>query len=291
MTQAQVAFIEDPPRDASLPAATADDDVLLINIDGYEGPLDVLLELAKRQKVDIARLSILQLVRQYLAFVDRAKALRLELAADYLVMAAWLAYLKSRLLLPKANDNNEDELSAEAMAAALQFQLKRLEAMQKAARLLPLRPKLGQQVFWRGNKDSGLLATELRINYGATLFDLLTAYGDIRQRGDERVYELPEFSLMSMDDAMQRLTAMLGRLPKTGRDAVWTTLQSFAPDSAEPLFARSAIASLFTASLELAKQGTIALKQEQAFQPIYLRALADFSAREPRHELTEEELA
>lgn len=292
----QPAFVEDDPRarvmaDGAVIANGDDSDVLLINIDGYEGPLDILLELAKRQKVDIARLSILQLVRQYLAFVDRAKVLRLELAADYLVMAAWLAYLKSRLLLPKQANSAEDELSAEAMAAALQFQLKRLEAMQKAAKAVNLRPKLGQQVFRRGNNDNGGLAIDVKITYGATLFDLISAYGEIRQRGEDAVYELPEFSLMSMDDAMQRLTAMLGRLPKAGRDAVWTTLMSFAPEATDPLYHRSAMASLFTAGLELAKQGNVELRQEKPFQPIYLRALADFSQTHKNKPISEDDAA
>ena len=293
MTQAQqqVAFAEDAPRTSPAGAVAspyADEDLLLINIDGYEGPLDILLELAKRQKVDIARLSILQLVRQYLAFIDRAKVMRLELAADYLVMAAWLAYLKSRLLLPQVTADDEDPLSAEAMAAALQFQLRRLEAIQKAARALEQRPRLGQQIFARGSNDNDGLATELQISYSASLFDLLSAYGDIRQRNDEQVYELPRFTLMSMDEAMQRLTTMLGRLPKAGREAVWTTLQSFAPDTDEPLFSRSSMASLFTAGLELAKQGAVQLRQETAFSPIYLRALADMADKAGRANPSEE---
>ncbi len=276
-------FIEDPPHprgraDASVANALSDEDadILLINIDGYEGPLHILLELARRQKVDLSRLSILQLVRQYLGFIDRAKELRLELAADYLVMAAWLAYLKSRLLLPKP-EAADDELTAEEMAAALQFQLKRLEALQANAQKLAKRPLLGQQVFGRKTNDNDGLATSLRIHYGATLFDLLAAYGDIKQRQDHKVYELPVFSLMSMDDAMVRLTEMLGRLPKAGKEAVWTTLTSFMPDDGNTLYKRSALASLFTAGLELAKQGAIEIRQESNFAPVYLRVLKEIN--------------
>lgn len=261
-------FSEDVP-----PASMGGDvDVLLINIDGYEGPLDILLELARRQKVDLTRLSILQLVRQYLAFIAQAKELRLDLAADYLVMAAWLAYLKSRLLLPRPAQGEEDSLTAAQMAAALQFQLQRLEAIQNAARDLWARPHLGQHIFARKTTGDDTLATAVQVIPTASLYDLLTAYGDIQQRQQDQTYELPEFHLMSMDDAMQRLTAMLGALPRAGREAVWTTLSSLLPETGEaPLYRASSLASLFTAGLELAKQGSLDLRQDAAFDPIYIR--------------------
>ncbi len=270
-------FSEDMPATAM----AGDVDVLLINIDGYEGPLDVLLELARRQKVDLSRLSILQLVRQYLAFIAQAKELRLDLAADYLVMAAWLTYLKSRLLLPKPEQAEEDSLTAAQMAAALQFQLQRLEAIQKAANDLWGRPRLGQTIFARPLDADAALATDVKVIPTASLYDLLAAYGDIQQRQQDQTYELPVFHLMSMDDAMQRLTAMLGALPRSGQAQIWTTLSSLLPEGEEaPLYLASSLASLFTAGLELAKQGSLDLKQDAAFDPIYIRPTTQFQERE-----------
>ncbi len=269
-------FSEDMPRHSD----AADMDVLLINIDGYEGPLDILLELARRQKVDLARLSILQLVRQYLAFIAQAKELRLDLAADYLVMAAWLTYLKSRLLLPKQVQAEEDSLTAAQMAAALQFQLQRLEGIQKAAQDLWARPRLGQQIFARRMAEQDNLTVATEITYTASLYDLLTAYGDIQQRQQDQTYELPVFQLMSMDEAMQRLVDMLGALPQAGQAHIWTTLVSLAPHENENILYRSSsLASLFTAGLELAKQGSLDLKQEAAFDQIFMRPTAQFQER------------
>lgn len=244
-------------------------DLLLLNIDGYEGPIDVLLELARNQKVDITKISILQLVRQYLEFIDRAKERNLELAAEYLVMAAWLAYLKSRMFLPK--EENTDEPSAEEMAQALQFQLQRLEAMQSAAEKLFKRPQLGQDIFARGQPED--LDTMVTMQWNVSLIDLLKTYGDIEKRKESDHYDLPTFKLMSMDKAMDRMTKMLGALPKNGASSVWTTLNSFMPERIEDkLFARSAMASTFTAGLELAKQGRVEFRQDGLFRPIYLRA-------------------
>lgn len=249
-------------------AGEQDVDSLLLNIDGYEGPIDLLLDLARNQKVDLAKISILQLVRQYLAFIDRAKEKNLELAAEYLVMAAWLAYLKSRLFLPK--EDKPDEPSAENMAQALQFQLQRLEAVQNAAEKLLARPQLGQDVFSRGMPD--VFETNVVTQWSVSLYDLIKAYGTIQKRKDNDQYDLPSFELMSMDNAMQRLTKMLGALPKTGVNSVWTTLNSFIPENVEDnLYARSALASMFTAGLELAKQGKIEFRQDGLFRPIYMR--------------------
>ncbi len=267
-TQAPVQeFQEDPPRQPFVPATDATD-ALLLNIDGYEGPIEVLLEMAKAQKVDLVHVSILQLARQYLAFVERAKEKNLELAAEYLVMAAWLAYLKSRLLLP---DNDDDEeLSAEEMAEALQFQLRRLEAMQKMAETLMARPQLGQGIYGRGMPEGLSVKTQTR--WHVDLYDVLSAYGDIRRREEGSQYDLPEFRLMSMDSAMERLKKMLGHLPRKGAMSVWTTLQSFLPEGVkDKLYLRSSMASMFTASLELVKQGALEIKQDAAFKPIYMR--------------------
>lgn len=264
-----VKFEEDPPRQAVPEANEADS--LLLNIDGYEGPIDVLLELARNQKVDLTKISILQLVRQYLGFIERAKAFRLELAAEYLVMAAWLAYLKSRLLLPK--EENSPDPSAADMAEALQFQLRRLEAMQAAAEKLQNLPQRGQSVFTRGAPEN--LPVRTKTSWDVKLYDLLRAYGDIRRREQESHYDLPVFSIMSAEDAMQRLTRMLGQLPRKGLQSVWTTLESFLPDGIKDrLYGRSALASTFTAGLELVKQGALEIRQDGLFRPIYVRAIA-----------------
>ncbi len=270
-------FQEDPPRAM---VVARESDSLLLNIDGYEGPMDVLLELARNQKVDLAKISILQLVRQYLEFVEQAKALHLALAAEYLVMAAWLAYLKSRLLLPRESESGA-EPNAEAMAEALQFQLRRLEAMRQAAERLESRPQLGREVFARGAPEGLPVRTTARWN--VNLYELLKAYGDIKKREAESHYDLPIFHVMSTEDAMVRLTRMLGQLPKKGAQSVWATLESFLPEKIkDPLYARSARASLFTASLELVKQGALEIKQDGLFRPIYMRALEQEMKQEER---------
>ena len=252
-----------------------DVDAFLLDIDGYEGPIDVLLEMARNQKVDLREISILQLVRQYLSFIERAKELRLELAAEYLVMAAWLAYLKSRLLLPQEKEEGA-ELTGEQMAEALAFQLRRLEAMRDAAQKLRERPQLGVNVFARGMPEG--LRTRFQTHWQVSLYDLLKAYGDINRRKEYNTYELPIFNIMSMEEAADRLAKMLGNLPRTGPHSVWTTLQSFIPENIkDPLMLRSSVASTFTAGLEMAKQGKLEIRQDGAFKTIYLRT----SNREP----------
>ncbi len=264
----EAVFEEDPPRDA-LMDGDHEADAFLLNIDGYEGPIDVLLDMARNQKVDLREVSILQLARQYLEFVERAKALRLDLAAEYLVMAAWLAYLKSRLLLPR-DESKPGEPSGEAMAEALQFQLRRLEAMREAAQKLMALPQLGKNVFARGMPEG--LKVSFNTSWDVTLYDLLKAYGDIKRRAEFSTYELPTFNVMSMEAAIDRVTAMLGNLPRTGPHTVWATLQSFLPENiTDPLYLRSSIASTFTAGLELAKQGKVEIRQDGLFRPIYLR--------------------
>jgi segregation and condensation protein A len=184
------------------------------------------------------------------------------------VMAAWLAYLKSRLFLPK--EETADEPSAQDMAAALQFQLQRLEAIQRAAEKLQSRPQLGQSIFGRGQPEG--LETHTITKWNVTLYDMLKAYGAIRQRQENSTYDLPEFRLMSTESAMQRLTTMLGNLPRAGLNSVWTTLQSFLPEGIkDKLYGRSVLASTFTAGLELAKQGKLEIRQDGLFRPIYMR--------------------
>lgn len=258
-------------EDGNGPRLADDVDTLLLNIEGYEGPIDLLLDLARKQKVDLAKISILQLVRQYLVFIERAKALNLELAAEYLVMAAWLTYLKSRLYLPR--DENSEEPSAEEMAGALQFQLQRLEAMQRCAEQLFKRPQLGQSVFARGMPEG--VQTQVHTTWNVSLYDLLKAYGDIRARKESNTYDLPVFSLMSADEALERLTRILGGLPRTEAGGAWAMLQSFLPEELQDsLYRRSVLASTFTAGLELAKQGRVEIRQEGLFRPIYMRGLA-----------------
>lgn len=263
------SFEEDPPRvSAEVHAA----DAFLLNIDGYEGPIDVLLGMARDQKVDLAKISILQLARQYLQFIERAHALELDLAAEYLVMAAWLAYLKSRLLLPREKDG--DGPDAHAIAEALQFQLRRLEAMKLSAEKIFNLPQLGQGIHRRGMPEG--LHTTYNSIYDLTLIDLLRSYGDIKRRAEGTHYELPNFKLMSMEAAMDRMTSMLGKLPRNGPYSVWTTLESFLPEkSTDKLYTKSSLASLLTVTLELAKQGKIEVRQDGPFRPVYMRATTE----------------
>ncbi|MCK6418622.1 MAG: segregation/condensation protein A [Alphaproteobacteria bacterium] len=261
-------FVEDPPRLQEHAA-----DALLLNIDGYEGPIDVLLELARHQKVDLTKISILQLVRQYLGFIERAQALDLELAAEYLVMAAWLAYLKSRLLLPRTPEDEAQPGAAE-MAEALQFQLRRLEAMKKAAQDLMTLPRLGQSVFARGAPEGLSVRTQAR--WTLSLYDLLKSYGEMQQRKEGATYDLPSFNLMTAEDAVARLTRMLGRLPRQGLHSVWTTLESLLPEGIkDKLYARSTLASMLTAGLELVRQGKLEIRQDANFRPIYIRGVGE----------------
>lgn len=261
-------FQEDAPRSAA-DLIVNEADNLLLNIDGYEGPIDVLLDLARNQKVDITKISILQLARQYLVFIERAQKLNLELAAEYLVMAAWLAYLKSRLLLPR--QDNDQGPTAEEMAEALQFQLRRLEAMKNTAQKLGELPRLGQQVFARGNPEG--LGIRTTVHWDINLYELLKSYGDIEKRRTDSRYDLPHYNLMSMEDAITRMTRMLGKLPKMGLHSAWTTMESFLPEGIkDKLFGRSALASTLTACLELAKQGRLEIRQDGLFRPVYMRA-------------------
>jgi len=251
------AFSEDerPERDT--------DEKFQLALEGYEGPIDVLLDLARDQKVDLARLSILALAEQYLDFVRRVRALRLELAADYLVMAAWLAYLKSRLLLPEPESDGEEPTGAE-MAAALAFQLQRLEAMRNAGQRLFERPRLGYGRQPRGAPESVSVTRDTV--FSLSLYDLLKAYGGCRQRSGSQRLSIPAVELHTVEEAIQRLERMIGRLPG------WQPLLSFLPqDAASGIRWRSAVASTFAASLELVRQGKAQLRQDGTFGPLYLQ--------------------
>jgi segregation and condensation protein A len=235
---------------------------LHLDLDGFEGPIDVLLTLARDQKVDLKKISILELADQYLAFVARARRLRLEIAADYLVMAAWLAYLKSRLLLPEPPADGEP--SGAELAAALAFQLQRLEAMQKAGRELMALPQYGRDFFGRGLPEPVQIVE--KPVYKLALYDLLKAYGNYPGRRNEGLLQIAPMNLFSMDDALHRIGEMLGQVLD------WTTLQHFLPPGLQRgLPRRAALAATFAASLELARTGQIELRQEQQFGPIFMR--------------------
>jgi segregation and condensation protein A len=235
---------------------------LTLDLDGFEGPIDVLLNLARDQKVDLAKISILQLANQYLNYIADVRRVRLEIAADYLVMAAWLAYLKSRMLLPEPE--GEPDPTAEAMASALQFQLRRLESMQEAGVRLMARPLVGRDVFERGAPEGVKVIVNETLE--PNLYELLKAYGAIRGKDEETVLEIAPSELFSMEVAMVRLREMLGGVPD------WTALTAFLPpDLRDSLVMRSALAATFAASLELVREGMAQLRQTSAFAPIYLR--------------------
>ncbi len=238
------------------------DETLVLDLDGYEGPIDVLLALARQQKVDLTRISILDLAEQYLAFIVAARRLNLEIAADYLVMAAWLVYLKSRLLLPEEED--DEEPSGPELAEALSFQLRRLQAMQERGQQMMARPLLGRDVFARGDPQE----TEVvrRSVYEVSLFDLLSAYGENRRRGAEAVFEIEPSTLYSIAEAIERLSGL------SGGTAGWRTLLEFLPPEAGGgIRLRSAVASTFVAGLELARMGRLEFRQLNPFGPIYIR--------------------
>ncbi len=251
----ETAF-DEPARDSDAPTT------LVVDLDVYEGPLDVLLALARNQKVDLTRISILRLAEQYLAFIQAARRLSLEIAADYLVMAAWLAYLKSRLLLPDSGD--EEEPSGEEMAARLAFQLRRLEAMRDAAARLMARHRLGQDVFPRGMPE-GVRVIRSEI-FEVSLYELIKAYADQHNRRLPAHMRIAPPPVYTVEMALGRLRELLGSIPD------WQTLESFLPAAlAGEGGMRSAVASTFAASLELAKRGHLELRQGSAFGPLYIR--------------------
>lgn len=237
---------------------------LIVDVPGFDGPLDLLLTLARSQKVDLMQISVLALAEQYLAFIEQVRSLRIELAADYLVMAAWLAYLKSRLLLPP--EPEAEGLSAEDLAAHLAFQLERLDAMRQAAAQLMGRARLGQDRFGRGAPET--VARVRSVAWQAGLIDLMQAYARLRTRDEFRPYAYDRRDVWTLEEALDRMRHLIGHA------ASWTDLARFLPEgwSDSPARRRSAAAATFAASLELARQGRVELRQSGAFAPLALRA-------------------
>ena len=244
-------------------------EALIVDVEGYEGPLDLLLTRTRTQNVDLRQISVLELARQYLSFVDKAKELRIELAADYLVMAAWLAFLKSRLLLPP--EPGDEGPTGDELAAHLAFQLERLQAMRDAAARLLGRDRLGRDFFARGQAEN---MTRIRtVQYSATLLDLMQGYARIRTRDDFRPFVLDRESVFTMEEALERMRGLLGF------SGGWTDILSYLPDGwhSDPVKRRSATAATFAAALQLAKEGKLEVRQSDTFAPIQLRSLGEES--------------
>ncbi len=254
---------EGPLRKESV---ATNDEALIVDVGGFEGPLDLLLELARRHKIDLAKISILSLAEQFLAYIDSARKMRIEVAADYLVMAAWLAYLKSRMLIPAPPGS--EEVPAEDLAARLAFRLQRLQAMRDAAAKLMARNLFGRDVHGRGNPEP--LVVETQREYADNLIDLLKAYAERRQRkARHQSYILKRHSTFSIKEARMNLERMVGSMHDWGAFDAWLAEYLVAPE-----MRRSVLASSFTASLELVREGQIELRQENAFRPIYMRRRA-----------------
>jgi len=240
--------------------------IMYVDVKGYEGPLDLLLDLARKQKVDLANISVLALAEQYLSFIDTIRERRIEVAADYLVMAAWLTYLKSRLMVP--HDDDTDEPTGEEMAALLQFRLKRLEAMRDAAAKLINRPQLDREFFSRGDPEA--VVTDRKNIWEATYFDLLRAYAVQRERQVPAEYSPTLRTVWSLQDAEEILRRLIGE----GAD--WIPLHACLSEYIDlPEERTTALASSFTASLEMVRQGTLELRQSKAFGPLMLRRKKD----------------
>jgi len=243
---------------------TSADKQLTVDVEGFEGPLDLLLELGRRQKVDLAKISILALAEQYLEFIENVRKMRIELAADYLVMAAWLAFLKSKLLLPKEEEDTA-EMSGEEMAAVLAFRLQRLEAMREAGKNIINRNRLGRDFFARGNPEP--IVVDKKNDYTATLYDLLSAYATQRQRTNASHVTIARREVWSLQDARDILTRMVGHFGD------WTDLTSFLlPYIPEPEMRNTVVASSFAATLELVREGKLKMRQDAAFEPIFLKS-------------------
>ena len=255
LREAEASFEVD--RAQSEPAFTVD-------VEGFEGPLDLLLELARRQKVDLARISILELAEQYLAFVEAARKRRLELAADYLVMAAWLAYLKSRLLLPSPPLEVEDD--AADLAEKLAERLRRLEIIRRAADLMMKRPLLGRDVFARGRPEA--IDLPAAVDYSTSLYELISLYARMSQKRARTAVRMKLREVYSLNEAREALARMIGGAFD------WVSLDRWLVDFClDPKLRRSALASTFSASLELAREGLVELRQDDHFAPLYLRKL------------------
>ena len=242
-------------------------EILIVDVDGYEGPLDLLLSLSRSQKVDLRKISISDLAVQYLKFIEKAKDLRIELAADYLVMAAWLAFLKSRLLLPL--DPSEEGPSGADLASYLAFQLERLQAMRDTAAKLMARDRIGRDRFVRGVTES--MMHRKKIHYTANLLDLMQGYARIRTKDDFRPFVMDRDSVFTMEQALSRMRGLIGFAGH------WTDIASYLPEgwSEDPKKHRSATASTFAASLELAKEGKIEIRQDDLFSTIKIRKKAN----------------
>lgn len=251
---------DDPARQG----AKQGDEALYLELDGWEGPLDLLLDLARRQKVDLRAISILALVDQYLTYIERAQDLRLELAADYLVMAAWLAYLKSALLLPK---EEQEEPSPEELALRLQLRLQRLGAMREAAARLMARDRIGRDIFLRGRPEG--LRTDRKTLWKSDTYSLIQAYGQVKARTAPRIYHVSDRPVMTLDSALDRVSAMLGVTLD------WMDIRDFLPPHAAPALRRSALASSFVAALELARLGRAEIDQAEAFSPLRIRRIRE----------------
>ena len=255
--------MNDAPSDwFEAPPQAPDDDVLYVDVAGYEGPLDLLLDLARRQKVDLARISVLALAEQYLGFIGSIREKRIEIAADYLVMAAWLAYLKSRLMVP--SPETDDEPSGEMMAALLQFRLKRLEAMRQASMQLMNRPRLGIAVHARGLPEP--IVINRRHLWEASLYELLKAYAIQRERGIPVDYQPRERTVWSLQEARDILQRLIGE------NMDWVPLDAYLDQYlGQSEERRTAMASTFASSLELVRQGHVELRQTLAFGPLFMR--------------------
>ncbi len=248
-------------RDDTRVSADDQSDVLTVELGGWEGPLDLLLALARNQKVDLREISILALVEQYLEFINSARALKLEIAADYLVMAAWLAYLKSCLLLPR---EPHVEPSPEELALRLQLRLERLNAMREAGARLMARDRVGRDIFLRGAPEG--LRTIRTSKWNAQIFDLIQAYGYIQARSEPPMHVVARRHVLSLEEAIARVSRLVGSVIE------WTMIEQFLPETDDPQFRKSAMASSFVAALELARQGKLSLRQDEPFAPLYVKA-------------------
>lgn len=255
------------PFEDVAPVERADSEpALLVDVDGFEGPLDLLLELARRQKVDLHKISILALAEQYIAFIEEARRMRLELAADYLVMAAWLAYLKSRLLLPEPPKGEEP--SAEELATALALRLRRLEAIREVAKKLGERDWLGRDVFARGAPEAVVIRRDAR--YEASLYDLLKAYATQRQIQFNARVSLHKRNVWSLLDAREALERLVGHLSD------WTTLDAYLVEyMVEPSMRSTVMASALSATLEMVREGKLTVRQDEAFAPVWVKPVSD----------------
>jgi segregation and condensation protein A len=248
--------------ESDLPERASDEPSLMVDVEGFEGPLDLLLTLARQQKVDLAKISILALADQYLAFIEEARKMRLELAADYLVMAAWLAYLKSRLLLPEQHPS--EGISAEEMANALARRLRRLEAIRQFAEQLLNRPQLGRDVFQRGRPEP--IAEVKHPQWSATLYDLLSAYAARRQIRSRSVVRVAKRTVWSLAEAREALERLIGQTMD------WSPLDQYLiAYMTDPSTMATVLASSFAAALEMIREGRLEAHQQGAFSPLYLR--------------------